>query len=172
MEESQIMANKYTAYTKVTETHAQCSDCGEIKPHTEFHKSKEYLHRKGCSYYCKTCACARSRKNHKKRKETDPRYTTAKRSTYFKHKYGLTLEEYTEKLKAQGNVCAICGVELLTSGHLTHLDHCHTTGKLRAFLCTNCNRGLGHFKDSVENLKNAITYLESHTVGDCLLERS
>jgi hypothetical protein len=57
---------------------------------------------------------------------------------------------------------AICGIPLESSGHLTHLDHCHATGKLRSFLCTNCNRGLGHFQDDEELLEAARIYLIGH----------
>jgi hypothetical protein len=28
------------------------------------------------------------------------------------------------------------------------------------FLCNNCNRGLGRFKDSIESLEAAISYLK------------
>lgn len=79
-----------------------------------------------------------------------------------KHRHGITVEEYETKLEAQGSCCAICDVELSPSGGLTHLDHDHATGKLRDFLCTNCNRGLGHFKDSQSLLSMAIDYLKRH----------
>ena len=35
------------------------------------------------------------------------------------------------------------------------------TNKIRGLLCSNCNRGLGHFKDNIDILKSAIKYLES-----------
>lgn len=43
-----------------------------------------------------------------------------------------------------------------------HLDHCHITGKIRGFLCSNCNTGLGLFKDNINLLESAIKYLRTH----------
>lgn len=40
-------------------------------------------------------------------------------------------------------------------------DHDHETGKARAWLCDSCNTGLGRFKDNVELLEKAISYLKS-----------
>ena len=59
---------------------------------------------------------------------------------------------------AQGGVCAICG-----AADAQHVDHDHRTGWLRGILCFNCNGGLGQFRDSADNLANAITYLKGAT---------
>lgn len=155
------MTNQYTAFRFISDTHKECSLCGEIKLHSEFHKDKNKRHR-GLAFYCKECANNKARAFHNKHKNNTD-YLLEKRNRYFKTKYGLTLNEYLEKLKAQDSKCAICGVELSQSGHGTHLDHCHKTGIIRAFLCTNCNRGLGHFQDSIENLQEAINYLKAHS---------
>ena len=72
------------------------------------------------------------------------------------------MQEYEDKLASQKFECAICKVKLPTSGPITHLDHDHKTGLLRDFLCTNCNRGLGHFQDSPELLRLAAQYLDTH----------
>ena len=40
-----------------------------------------------------------------------------------------------------------------------YFDHCHKELKFRGWLCNNCNTGLGKFKDSIEILGKAITYL-------------
>ena len=76
--------------------------------------------------------------------------------------YGLTLHAYEEKLMAQDNKCAICEIALLPQGSGTHLDHDHKTGYIRDFLCTNCNRGLGHFQENINFLEHAINYLKAH----------
>jgi Recombination endonuclease VII len=80
-----------------------------------------------------------------------------RRKRILKSRYGITPEEFEIMLVKQNNTCAICE----QSYHLTmHIDHCHTTKKIRGLLCNNCNRGLGHFKDNSVLLKNAINYLE------------
>lgn len=69
--------------------------------------------------------------------------------------YGVS-ETRIRELEQQ-NRCAICGRD----GRLD-IDHCHASGKIRARLCGNCNRGLGYFKESITNLCNAVCYLETH----------
>lgn len=39
------------------------------------------------------------------------------------------------------------------------LDHNHKTGIMRGWLCHDCNRALGNFKDNPELLERAIKYL-------------
>lgn len=76
-----------------------------------------------------------------------------------KSRYGITLEEYNMMLKNQGSVCAVCGGD--NFGNTFHVDHNHTTNKIRGLLCNNCNTVLGHSKDSIEVLLKAIEYLKS-----------
>jgi hypothetical protein len=72
-------------------------------------------------------------------------------------KYGITLCQYWDIVKAQDGRCAICGA--VTQKRL-FIDHDHITGKVRGLLCSSCNNGLGQFKDSTTALKQAIVYLE------------
>lgn len=54
--------------------------------------------------------------------------------------------------------CEIC--ETKNPGSSTfHTDHDHKSGIVRGLLCANCNKGLGHFKDDITILNNAIEYL-------------
>jgi hypothetical protein len=41
-------------------------------------------------------------------------------------------------------------------------DHDHIAGNFRGWLCHDCNRGLGNFKDDINKLKSAIEYLEKN----------
>jgi hypothetical protein len=81
---------------------------------------------------------------------------------------GVDATRYQEMLHAQGGVCAICHQPETSpdkaSGKTKDLaiDHDHVTGAIRALLCSNCNRGLGLFNDSVELLAKAHEYVLYH----------
>ena len=73
------------------------------------------------------------------------------------HEY-LSYKEYQQLLLRQKGKCKICGG--ISNGKRLSIDHDHQTGKIRGLLCDNCNFGLGWFKDNIEVLKRAISYLE------------
>lgn len=154
----------------LSETHKSCSSCGQVLPHDNFAKAENYSIKfsGGMTSMCRSCTNERGREYYKKRiaAGTYKKYKYDRREYYFRKKYGLSVKEYEEILVAQNSKCAICLVKLQARGSGTHLDHCHKTGNIRAFLCTNCNRGLGHFKDSIESLESAITYLKAHNSSD------
>ena len=56
--------------------------------------------------------------------------------------------------------CAICEEELDKDTKHVHVDHCHETNIVRGLLCAHCNKGLGFFRDNIEVLEKAITYLK------------
>jgi hypothetical protein len=91
------------------------------------------------------------------------KYDSAKeRIMHIKRFYGITLEQYDKMFEEQGGVCAICdGIN--KDGRRLFIDHDHKTGKIRGLLCCNCNRGVGSFRDSVNNLQRAIIYLSKET---------
>jgi hypothetical protein len=72
-----------------------------------------------------------------------------------KSRFGITLDDYNAMLLAQNNACAICGQH----GRKLHVDHCHTTGKVRGLLCAPCNSFLGRIKESLDILDNVKCYL-------------
>lgn len=78
-------------------------------------------------------------------------------------KYGITEQDYDDMFKSQEGKCAICKTENQTGKWQRFgVDHCHKTGKVRALLCNECNRGIGLLKDDPEILKSAVAYLEYH----------
>lgn len=75
-------------------------------------------------------------------------------------KYGLTEESYAALWEKQGSACAICYLNKPMARNW-HIDHCHSSGKVRGILCHHCNLMLGNARDSVETLTQGIKYLES-----------
>ena len=55
--------------------------------------------------------------------------------------------------------CQICREK-----KILYVDHCHDTHQHRGWLCQSCNAALGHFKDSIEGLNEAVKYLERNEV--------
>lgn len=81
--------------------------------------------------------------------------------------YGLSLDEVHQMEALQGGRCAICNTDnpgTRRNGKIVrwHVDHCHSTGKVRGLLCVKCNTGLGNFKDSIDTLERAISYLRAN----------
>lgn len=77
-------------------------------------------------------------------------------------KYGLTLLDYDEMVKAQDGRCRICETtESGVAGEVWAVDHNHVTLRVRALLCNDCNAGLGHFGDDPARLRAAADYLET-----------
>jgi hypothetical protein len=77
--------------------------------------------------------------------------------SYFFRKYKLTKRQLADMREAQDDRCAICGE---TSPQ--HLDHDHSTGMTRQFLCQRCNQGLGLMRDDPAVLRAAADYVEMH----------
>lgn len=106
----------------------------------------------------------RVHKRQKERREEDYKKYGMDRY-HIKSKYGLSIEDYQELLQKQNSICPICKRTLIDRQNMPHVDHDHTTNKIRGILCGNCNMGLGNFKDNIESLKRAIKYLEENKNG-------
>ncbi|MGW4320046.1 endonuclease VII domain-containing protein [Streptomyces sp. NPDC004684] len=117
--------------------HKLCRTCGEIKPHSEWHRNATASD--GLSTRCKACRALRGRQDHLRRK------------------YGLTEAERDELIVSQGGVCCIC-----LSALPEHVDHCHETGRVRGVLCFSCNAALGQFKDRPDAIRRAAAYVEGN----------
>ena len=84
-----------------------------------------------------------------------------KRKGYgLKEKYNITLEQYNEMLIKQNSKCATCGKDQSKFKRAFDVDHNHITGKVRGLLCWHCNLLIGHAKEDINILKNAIKYME------------
>ncbi len=79
-------------------------------------------------------------------------------------KYGITWDKYESMWTEQGEVCAICKGK---PGRRPDVDHDHNccpgAGScgdcVRGLLCFNCNSAIGKFKDNLDTIRSAVTYL-------------
>lgn len=65
-----------------------------------------------------------------------------------------------------GNKCNICSTPFDPHSEdnqaKPHVDHGHHTNLVRGLLCSDCNKGLGKFRDNPRTLHRAITYLSRY----------
>jgi hypothetical protein len=94
----------------------------------------------------------------RRKRARDPEFRDQARA----RRYGLSVQEYLAILARQGHACAICK----RSDQPLCVDHCHTTGKVRGFLCRACNLGLGYYKDDPSLTRAATSYLEAARGSD------
>ena len=106
-----------------------CRDCGKLL--TEENRVMKSVSKKGKQYYLNRCKpCI---------VEADSILRTLKKEN---------------PQPPAGTKCACCGrIDKL------FCDHDHATGKFRAWICRNCNSGIGLLGDSEAGLKQAIAYL-------------
>lgn len=79
-----------------------------------------------------------------------------------KEGYGVSLEQYEDMLVQQDGKCAICRNPPRGGNHVSHrlhVDHDHTTGRIRGLLCHQCNTGIGFLGESPDRLIAAATYV-------------
>lgn len=174
----------------MTSSSRACAHCNQVFPVESFPIAKGNSRRKdGRHSYCRDCkneSLAEWRRDHPeqvaeqnrryKDKMSDERRDAKRaadrtayhadkrrhRDAYLRRTFGVSLDRYEELLARQANCCAICATPC-SSGRALAVDHDHSTGKPRGLLCSNCNNGLGRFRDDVARLANAIAYLESYT---------
>lgn len=82
--------------------------------------------------------------------------------------YGISFEQYSEMLRVQNGVCDICHkppMQQAQQSSVLCVDHDHDTGIVRSLICSNCNKGLGQFKDDPDLLEEAAAYLRRHGKG-------
>lgn len=152
-----------------------CPKCKIEKPYSEFYKESGTS--TGVSCYCKLCKNKKakeimSRPHNKKkaniraaayRKNNAQQFKLGvKMSSYKKFGIKITKEEYKKMYSLQNGCCAICSTHVSKCKKDLALDHDHNTGKVRGFLCDQCNTGLGMFKDNTELMFKAIDYLYKH----------
>ena len=90
-----------------------------------------------------------------------------KRNSDLLWRRGISINAVDKMLDDQNGKCAIClkstdELKSYNNGQKFGVDHNHITNQIRGLLCVNCNLALGNFKDSIQNLQNAIKYLTKY----------
>ena len=152
-----------------------CTKCNNEYELSDFVKDNRRTDGRGsCCKKCQQEMINNSRRkkpevyrNHQRKfqKENPGKYTDKQ----YKNVRGISKEEMLEMLKAQGNVCKICGTtEPGNKGWMVDHDH-SCCGKvrrckkcIRGILCRGCNSMLGFSRDNIETLRIAISYLEEY----------
>lgn len=119
----------------------RCYTCGEFKAGIYFAPME-----KNCM------ECVADLKEAVKLKSLDNRYRA---------NYGITLADYNAMFDKQKGKCAICKTHQMNIKQKLCVDHCHTTGKVRALLCNKCNVSLGTYENAdIPALKR---YVDKHS---------
>ena len=137
----------------------QCLGCKKIKNLDKFgfhSRDKNFRSR------CKECAKNEYKAYVERNRE---QYLISQSFSQLKKIYGITKEEYENKLKSQNNKCAICSAETPQQKNIKRfsVDHCHKTTQVRGLLCSPCNKGLGCFFDNISILEKAVEYLRYYS---------
>jgi hypothetical protein len=157
-----------------------CKKCAEFKPFTAFRVGRNV---------CMACLAADSRRYYANNRErclenrrkcrvksggkylaTERRWRANNpdkvkmmdRKHLLKRHYGLSIEQYEAMLLSNEGRCEICRVPFDAARASTKccVDHCHSSGRVRGLICSDCNVGLGFFKDDPQRLIDAVTYLQ------------
>lgn len=97
-------------------------------------------------------------------KRSTMRNPGSRRNGRLKSAYGIDATDHADLMAIQGGRCAICGYSDMSNTKMFPVvDHCHTTGAIRGILCSNCNQGIGKFKDNPKLLFAAIAYLSRNS---------
>lgn len=150
-----------------------CNSCKIEKKYSEYNKDRSISD--GYENRCRDCRSSRKKELYQNRLEhfrnkskinarifrkENPGY---QRQYDLKRIYGITTDDYNTMLKEQNNCCSLCKTDNpKTKSNVFVVDHCHSSGKVRALLCSTCNAGLGAFYDNTELLTKAIEYLNIH----------
>lgn len=100
---------------------------------------------------------ANSERNRNTKLENAAKWRTAnvekvkigQRANHLKKRYGISEAEYQAMLTKQKHKCAICRKRAKL-----HIDHCHSTGKVRGLLCLRCNGSLAWLEQILKATKS------------------
>lgn len=146
-----------------------------------FYFPKDKGKKDGLSLRCKQCNIERARKQRLEQNKEDVKkykenWYKARANTIRNRErekdYSISTEDFFNMLQKQDNKCLICKMDFAfgnvkTSPHVDHDHSCCPAGRscgkcIRGLLCSNCNQGLGRFRDNPDLLNRAADYLRKN----------
>jgi hypothetical protein len=136
-----------------------CRRCGHTKATTEFNRHRNRPD--GLQTQCRGCIKSQQRDWFQKNKLSHTRSVLSRRKTLVgRCRFALSqsrqrarrggfapcvasIEQLAIALIRQRFLCAVCGASDSQYAKKLHMDHCHTTGIFRDWLCVRCNTQRG-----------------------------
>lgn len=145
----------------------RCTKCEKLQCISQYTKDKRL--RSGLKSRCRICMKAQHAEwrrqdnqayNRQRGRDYYATHKAQRRAYCVARKYNLSIEQWDALYHAQGGCCALCSVDLSSlPSKDVHVDHCHTTNKVRGILCSGCNTSLGKLGDTPESIMRAYHYL-------------
>lgn len=131
------------------------------KQTTYYEKNKDAVKRYQREYY-KTNSNhikAQSKEYHRSHIDKDKEY-----DRQIKHLYNITVLDVQLLMISQHGCCDICKKPFQYNNDKKeyHIDHNHTTNKVRGLLCTNCNTSIGLLQENPVFIESALYYINKH----------
>ena len=145
-----------------------CSVCGDVLPATLEFFNKHVKGKGGLKSYCRVCLSIKRKISRDKNREEYNKKERERRTPYQRYlamiytTYSLREEKLRDLMDCQKGCCAICENSLVNPEWKKsdmHIDHEHSTGKVRGLLCGPCNWLVGMCKEDVDVLDKARRYL-------------
>lgn len=156
-----------------------CPRCMTTRPISEFYRHSAPDRRDGWrwSSYCKPCGVEYNRSRYDSAREAErwgyrgSHTAHQTRNNYLLRTFGITVEDFDERLAAQSGGCANPGCRKpFVKGEKTfHVDYDHSCcpglkscgSCVRGILCPACNVALGYIHDDLQVLSGLIDYLRA-----------
>lgn len=143
-------------------TRNTCKDCKNLRSRgTRFEQSKRYYNKNFDILSAKKKQYYRANQDRLQKYSRD-HYKANQDVESIKRRaraYGITEEKVTDIL-SRG--CEVCGSDGSDTKKGLHIDHCHTTNKVRGCLCHFCNTALGNLRDDKNLILKLGEYLDKH----------
>jgi hypothetical protein len=141
----------------------RCPRCLQDHPRSSFGSRKNGYTKSYCRSCERTYNAEKARRHYAAHPEHRERRRLSNQRAQFKRKYGITVEQFGEMKRAQGNLCAICEEGPGHGRKDLCVDHRHDESQaVRGLLCNRCNVAIGLLGDDIGLLRRAVNYLEKY----------